>query len=145
MNYKDTALSFADECKITTTTTSDDSNKNYDTLAASLDSIDNKSRTDYHHHHPQMSPHTNKKGTAPTGGLPHVKVPIDAPGGFLYEWWVVFWDMFTAKHNRTTNKDAMAYVEAQQVRAFSLSILYPLFRGQNFDCVYKPHVLFIIR
>jgi hypothetical protein len=125
MNYKDTAHAFADESKITTTADDSQSNKNYDTLAASLDSID-KSRND----HPQMSPHSNKKG-APAG-LPHVKVPIDAPGGFLYEWWVIFWDIFTAKHNRSTNKDAMAYVEAQQVKGLECQ---PLISCQNFDCV----------
>jgi hypothetical protein len=111
MNFKDTAFAFADESKINTTTNTvtNDSKKNGDSLSAALDSMDNSARAD----HPQKSPHSNKKRTP--ANLPNVKVPFDAPGGFLYEWWVIFWEVFAAKNNRSTNRDAIAYVEAQQV------------------------------
>jgi hypothetical protein len=113
MNFKDTAFAFADESKINTTSmATTDSKKNGDTLSAALDSMDNNSRPD----HPQKSPHSNKKRTP--ANLPNVKVPFDAPGGFLYEWWVIFWDVFAAKNNRSTNRDAIAYVDAQQVSQF---------------------------
>jgi hypothetical protein len=122
MNFKDTAFAFADESKISTSSnTADDPNKNSDTLSASLDSLENNNhhRTD----HPQKSPLSTKKQRNASAALPYVKVPIDAPGGFLYEWWVIFWDIFTAKSNRSTNRDAIAYVEAQQVKLLPFDIL----------------------
>lgn len=121
MNFKDAAFAFADESKIITSTADDSqhtSNKNSDTLSASLDSLETNHRTE----HPQKSPLSSKKRS--TAALPFVKVPIDAPGGFLYEWWVIFWDIFAAKNNRSTNRDAIAYVEAQQVNE---PFLLPLF------------------
>ncbi|KAI9289804.1 hypothetical protein BC943DRAFT_82993 [Umbelopsis sp. AD052] len=109
MNFKDTAFAFADESKINTSNTvTNDSKKNGDSLSAALDSMDTSARVD----HTQKSPHSNKKRTP--ANLPNVKVPFDAPGGFLYEWWVIFWEVFAAKNNRSTNRDAIAYVEAQQ-------------------------------
>jgi hypothetical protein len=38
-------------------------------------------------------------------------LPIDAPEGFLYEWWSVFWDIFYARVNKTGSEAATAYVE----------------------------------
>ncbi|KAK9674606.1 hypothetical protein K7432_017121, partial [Basidiobolus ranarum] len=45
------------------------------------------------------------------------QVPIDSPNGFLYEWWVVFWDIFSARTNKTGSKDAQSFVEAQNLKA----------------------------
>ncbi|KAL3604735.1 hypothetical protein D5086_005594 [Populus alba] len=39
---------------------------------------------------------------------------IDAPGGFLFEWWSVFWDIFIARTNEKHSDAAAAYIEAQQ-------------------------------
>jgi len=127
MNFKDAAFAFADESKIITSTADDSqhtSNKNSDTLSASLDSLETNHRTE----HPQKSPLSSKKRS--TAALPFVKVPIDAPGGFLYEWWVIFWDIFAAKNNRSTNRDAIAYVEAQQ-RLKRQSQMLSLFQQQQ--------------
>ncbi|KAF3792195.1 Transcriptional corepressor LEUNIG-like protein [Nymphaea thermarum] len=44
-------------------------------------------------------------------------VAIDAPGGFLFEWWSVFWDIFIARTNEKHSDVAAAYIEAQQVKA----------------------------
>ncbi|XP_008802409.1 transcriptional corepressor LEUNIG_HOMOLOG-like isoform X2 [Phoenix dactylifera] len=44
-------------------------------------------------------------------------VAIDAPGGFLYEWWSVFWDIFIARTNEKHSEVAAAYIEAQQIKA----------------------------
>ncbi|ORX87266.1 hypothetical protein K493DRAFT_319695 [Basidiobolus meristosporus CBS 931.73] len=44
------------------------------------------------------------------------QVPIDSPNGFLYEWWAVFWDIFSAKTNKSGSKDAQAFVEAQNIK-----------------------------
>ncbi|WJX17496.1 hypothetical protein P8452_07405 [Trifolium repens] len=42
---------------------------------------------------------------------------IDAPGGFLFEWWSVFWDIFIARTNEKHSENAAAYLEAQQIKA----------------------------
>jgi hypothetical protein len=36
---------------------------------------------------------------------------IDAPGGFLFEWWSVFWDIFIARTNEKHSENAAAYLE----------------------------------
>ncbi|KAF4374671.1 hypothetical protein G4B88_004923 [Cannabis sativa] len=38
-------------------------------------------------------------------------VAIDAPGGFLFEWWSVFWDIFIARTNDKHSEAAAAYIE----------------------------------
>ncbi|KAJ0053320.1 hypothetical protein Pint_01565 [Pistacia integerrima] len=38
-------------------------------------------------------------------------VAIDAPGGFLFEWWSVFWDIFIARTNEKHSENAAAYIE----------------------------------
>jgi hypothetical protein len=40
-----------------------------------------------------------------------LKVPIDARQGLLYEWWTVFWELFTAKNNDGGKPDARVYVD----------------------------------
>ncbi|CAG8448649.1 13564_t:CDS:2 [Ambispora leptoticha] len=42
-------------------------------------------------------------------------VPVQAPDGFLYEWWTVFWDVYSAKLGRPGNHtiEAQRYVEQQ--------------------------------
>ncbi|XP_020112920.1 transcriptional corepressor LEUNIG_HOMOLOG isoform X2 [Ananas comosus] len=44
-------------------------------------------------------------------------VAIDAPGGFLFEWWSVFWDIFIARTNEKHSEVAAAYIETQQMKA----------------------------
>ncbi|PKA55063.1 Transcriptional corepressor LEUNIG [Apostasia shenzhenica] len=41
---------------------------------------------------------------------------IDAPKGFLFEWWSVFWDIFIARTNEKHSESAAAYIEAQQMK-----------------------------
>ncbi|PRQ25556.1 putative transcription factor WD40-like family [Rosa chinensis] len=43
-------------------------------------------------------------------------VAIDAPGGFLFEWWSVFWDIFIARTNEKHSEAAASYIEAQQIK-----------------------------
>ncbi|PQM36914.1 transcriptional corepressor LEUNIG isoform X3 [Prunus yedoensis var. nudiflora] len=43
-------------------------------------------------------------------------VAIDAPGGFLFEWWSVFWDIFIARTNEKHSEVAASYIEPQQRR-----------------------------
>ncbi|KAL8092876.1 hypothetical protein AgCh_034936 [Apium graveolens] len=44
-------------------------------------------------------------------------VAIDAPGGFLFEWWSVFWDIFIARTNEKHSEPAASYIETQQSKA----------------------------
>ncbi|XP_027349196.1 transcriptional corepressor LEUNIG_HOMOLOG-like isoform X2 [Abrus precatorius] len=44
-------------------------------------------------------------------------VAIDAPGGFLFEWWSVFWDIFISRTNEKHSEAAAAYIETQQTKA----------------------------
>ena len=43
---------------------------------------------------------------------------IDAPGGFLFEWWSVFWDIFIARTNEKHSDIAASYI---QVCIYALS------------------------
>ncbi|KAB2602111.1 transcriptional corepressor LEUNIG-like [Pyrus ussuriensis x Pyrus communis] len=43
-------------------------------------------------------------------------VAIDAPGGFLFEWWSVFWDIFIARTNEKHSEAAAAYIEQVKAR-----------------------------
>jgi hypothetical protein len=38
---------------------------------------------------------------------------IDAPGGFLFEWWSVFWDIFIARTNEKHSDTAASYIEVK--------------------------------
>ncbi|KAL0726482.1 hypothetical protein Bca4012_022575 [Brassica carinata] len=44
-------------------------------------------------------------------------VAIDAPGGFLFEWWSVFWDIFIARTNEKHSEVAASYIETQMMKA----------------------------
>ncbi|CAN8229685.1 unnamed protein product [Cochlearia groenlandica] len=44
-------------------------------------------------------------------------VAIDAPGGFLFEWWSVFWDIFIARTNEKHSEVAASYIETQMIKA----------------------------
>jgi hypothetical protein len=43
-------------------------------------------------------------------------VLINAPEGFLFEWWAVFWDIYNARNNKPSSSDARTYVEYQKYR-----------------------------
>ncbi|XP_057831763.2 transcriptional corepressor LEUNIG isoform X1 [Cryptomeria japonica] len=49
-------------------------------------------------------------------------VAIDAPGGFLFEWWSVFWDIFISRTNEKHSEKAASYIEIQQAKARELQI-----------------------
>lgn len=51
------------------------------------------------------------------GNVASDPVAIDAPGGFLFEWWSVFWDIFIARTNEKHSEAAAAYIESQQIKA----------------------------
>ncbi|MFQ6642519.1 hypothetical protein Gotur_017523 [Gossypium turneri] len=46
-------------------------------------------------------------------------VAIDAPGGFLFEWWSVFWDIFIARTNEKHSEAAASYIEESSASAIA--------------------------
>ncbi|CAN6442090.1 unnamed protein product [Victoria cruziana] len=51
-------------------------------------------------------------------------VAIDAPGGFLFEWWSVFWDIFIARTNEKHSDVAASYIEVILLLLLQLLIVY---------------------
>jgi hypothetical protein len=46
--------------------------------------------------------------------------PINAKQGLLFEWWSVFWTLFTAKNNGSGPEEALLYTQVCLLRAGSL-------------------------
>ncbi|KAK1257270.1 Transcriptional corepressor LEUNIG [Acorus gramineus] len=42
-------------------------------------------------------------------------VAIDAPGGFLFEWWLVFWYILIARTNEKHSDAVASYIEVVSV------------------------------
>ncbi|KAK6143997.1 hypothetical protein DH2020_020817 [Rehmannia glutinosa] len=61
--------------------------------------------------------HESAKAFLTEGKVATDPVAIDAPGGFLFEWWSVFWDIFIARTNVKHSEAAAAYLETQQIKA----------------------------
>ncbi|XP_041005106.1 transcriptional corepressor LEUNIG_HOMOLOG-like isoform X1 [Juglans microcarpa x Juglans regia] len=61
--------------------------------------------------------HASAKAFMTEGKVATDPVAIDAPGGFLFEWWSVFWDIFIARTNEKHSEPAAAYIEAQQIKS----------------------------
>ncbi|KAK6255158.1 hypothetical protein SCA6_016463 [Theobroma cacao] len=61
--------------------------------------------------------HATAKSFMTEGKVAPDPVAIDAPGGFLFEWWSVFWDIFISRTNDKHSEAAAAYIEAQQIKA----------------------------
>jgi hypothetical protein len=55
---------------------------------------------------------------------------IDAPGGFLFEWWSVFWDIFIARTNEKHSDVAASYIEVS-VYNICLSFYGKTLNGQG--------------
>nr|KJB10966.1 hypothetical protein B456_001G234100 [Gossypium raimondii] len=65
----------------------------------------------------KMKLHASAKAFMTEGKVATDPVAIDAPGGFLFEWWSVFWDIFIARTNEKHSEAAAAYIESQQLKA----------------------------
>ncbi|MQM01692.1 hypothetical protein Taro_034447 [Colocasia esculenta] len=61
--------------------------------------------------------HASAKAFMAEGKVAADPVAIDAPGGFLFEWWSVFWDIFIARTNDKHSEAAAAYIESHQMKA----------------------------
>ncbi|KAK9706091.1 hypothetical protein RND81_07G103600 [Saponaria officinalis] len=61
--------------------------------------------------------HASAKAFQQEGKVSTDPVAIDAPGGFLFEWWSVFWDIFIARTNDKHSDAAASYLETQVSKA----------------------------
>ncbi|CAN6486237.1 unnamed protein product [Victoria cruziana] len=61
--------------------------------------------------------HNSAKAFMAEGKVSGDPVAIDAPGGFLFEWWSVFWDIYIARTNEKSSEAGAAYIETQQMKA----------------------------
>ncbi|KMZ69802.1 putative WD-repeat protein [Zostera marina] len=61
--------------------------------------------------------HATAKAFMTEGKVAAEPVAIDAPGGFLFEWWSVFWDIFIARTIEKHSDVAATYIEVQQIKA----------------------------
>ncbi|GAV88715.1 WD40 domain-containing protein/LisH domain-containing protein [Cephalotus follicularis] len=61
--------------------------------------------------------HASAKAFQAEGNVSIEPVAIDAPGGFLFEWWSVFWDIFIARTNEKHSEAAAFYIETQLTKA----------------------------
>lgn len=61
--------------------------------------------------------HASAKAFMTEGKVATDPVAINAPGGFLFEWWSVFWDIFIARTNEKHSETAAAYIETQQLKS----------------------------
>ncbi|KAL9242401.1 hypothetical protein vseg_016398 [Gypsophila vaccaria] len=61
--------------------------------------------------------HASAKAFQQEGKVSTDPVAIDAPGGFLFEWWSVFWDIFIARTNDKHSDAAASYLETQVTKA----------------------------
>lgn len=60
--------------------------------------------------------HNTAKAFMAEGKVSTDPVAIDAPGGFLFEWWSVFWDIFISRTNEKHSEAAASYIEQTKAR-----------------------------
>ncbi|KAK8466575.1 hypothetical protein PHAVU_008G125400 [Phaseolus vulgaris] len=66
--------------------------------------------------------HATAKAFVAEGKVATDPVAIDAPGGFLYEWWSVFWDIFISRTNEKHSEAAAAYIEQTKAKEQQLQM-----------------------
>ncbi|KAG2718602.1 hypothetical protein I3760_03G227700 [Carya illinoinensis] len=60
--------------------------------------------------------HASAKAFQAEGKVSADPVAIDAPGGFLFEWWSVFWDIFIARTDEKHSEAAASYNETRELQ-----------------------------
>ncbi|KAK7292087.1 hypothetical protein RIF29_07771 [Crotalaria pallida] len=61
--------------------------------------------------------HASARAFQAEADIPTEPVAIDAPSGFLFEWWSVFWDIFIARTDQKHSEAAAFYSKSQQSKA----------------------------
>ncbi len=124
--YSDTARIFQKEVEVPTLT--EDVAKQQaaseideGTLGASLDFLD-KSRKAVES---QQTNCDRQEDSSPAGSpeLRQADIPIDVPGGFLCEWWSIFWDMSAARSGRGGSSSANTFLAQNQVSIIRQNVL----------------------
>lgn len=86
--------------------------------------LDHAARADSEKTNGTAGRHSPKETGGPAVELPPADVPVNVEGGFLAEWWVIFWDMFSARQGRPSTANATTFMAHNQVcRPW---ILFPL-------------------
>lgn len=65
------------------------------------------------------TPHTasaNSQQFQKENNLPCLALAMEAPQGFLFEWWLVFWDVMQAKNNKGGSQLATQYYQSQMLK-----------------------------
>lgn len=103
-----------------------------DSLTLALDA-----NQDYH----SKENRTNGTETSPLGSpksdgsdLPSADIPINIEGGFLPEWWTMFWNMFAARQGRPSSNSAANFIAHNQVSvilSISLEVLQSKIKAMN--------------
>ncbi|KAH3688672.1 hypothetical protein WICPIJ_000363 [Wickerhamomyces pijperi] len=65
---------------------------------------------------PTGHPTTKTIKRPPQKDLLPLAISLDAPQGFLYEWWQIFWDVFNARTHRGGSENAQHYYQLQLAR-----------------------------
>lgn len=55
--------------------------------------------------------------------LPNLSVAIDAPQGFLFEWWEIFWDVFQAKNNHSNKLPLSTSASSNALEYYQLQLM----------------------
>ncbi|KAL1289458.1 hypothetical protein HN51_057582 [Arachis hypogaea] len=64
--------------------------------------------------------HASARAFQAEGNVSTDPVAIDAPSGFLFEWWSVFWDIYIARTDQKHSEAAAIYSKTQQSKAREL-------------------------
>ncbi|XP_041005146.1 transcriptional corepressor LEUNIG-like isoform X2 [Juglans microcarpa x Juglans regia] len=60
--------------------------------------------------------HASAKAFQAEGKVSADPIAIDAPGGFLFEWWSVFWDIFITRTDEKNSEAAASYNETRELQ-----------------------------
>ncbi|KGN65390.1 hypothetical protein Csa_019543 [Cucumis sativus] len=66
--------------------------------------------------------YTSARSFLAEGKILRDPVAFDAPGGFLLEWWSVFWDLFIARINPQHSEAATSYIKSQLLKDGDLQL-----------------------
>ena len=121
-SYADTAQVFAKEVDLPSLVSEDASNEKQsraskNTLSSALETADLQRQSEEAKANgldQQLSEESPPSGASPDLGA--IDVPIDIEGGFLAEWWTIFWDMFAARQGRPSSSNAANFIAHNQVR-----------------------------
>lgn len=119
-SYGDAARALLKEAKIPTISEEEskrrlDGSENPEgTTGAALDN-EMQAHDDKEHRANGMDSSPSGSPKSDSATLPSADIPINIEGGFLPEWWTMFWDMFAARQGRPSSNSAANFIAYNQV------------------------------